>query len=243
MTRRIRFSIAQTIAIIGWYIHYCVSYRQCTDVNPTRYASSIALTIFTTIAVKIFRHESPPDYVFTEAFYYTIFSTGLYFFLATIMMVTVVGHCKGHYDKELRLTRNQRTLILQTIVFLVYDYQIRCFGDRRLGIPRCLLLGTLVAILTIGLGDYSLFDESCSSSSFPFATGEIIVLGLIVSSIGCLSSRPRGTNECTNAIKTPRDVYKKAVKYKTASPSANDSNKNLNSFAKPKIMQLKSVVG
>ena len=60
------------------------------------------------------------DYVFTEAFYYTIFSNGLYFFLATIMMVTVVGHCKGHHEKELRLTRNQRTLILQTIVFLVY---------------------------------------------------------------------------------------------------------------------------
>jgi potassium channel subfamily K, other eukaryote len=36
------------------------------------------------------------------------------------MIVTVVGHYKGHYDKELKLTLNQRTLILQTIVFLVY---------------------------------------------------------------------------------------------------------------------------
>lgn len=139
------------------------------------------------IAVKIFRPESPPDYEFTQAFYYTIFSTGLYFIIATIMIVTVVGHYKGHYDKELKLTLNQRTLILQTIVFLVYllsGAAVFAHIEDREYLDA--FYWADCSILTIGLGDYTPVTNLGRALLFPFAIGGIIAVGLIISSIRSL---------------------------------------------------------
>jgi potassium channel subfamily K len=94
--------------------------------------------------------------------------------VATMMLVTVYGAYAGHYDKEFQLTMSQRTLMLQTISFLVY-----------------LLLGALVyshiegwayldavywadfTLLTVGIGDYSPATHLGRGLLFPFAIGGI----------------------------------------------------------------------
>lgn len=59
-------------------------------------------------------------YAFSGALYYGMFAAGIYFIVATLMLVTVWGAYKGHYSREFQLTTSQRTLMLQTISFLIY---------------------------------------------------------------------------------------------------------------------------
>ena len=115
------------------------------------------------------------------------FSAGLYFLVATLMLITAYGAIRGHYDKEFQLTMSQRTLMLQTISFLIY-----------------LLAGAAVysyvegwayldavywadfTLLTVGIGDYAPITHLGRSLLFPFAIGGIIILGLVIGSIRSL---------------------------------------------------------
>jgi len=171
MTRRLSFAIAQPITIIGWYI------------------SSILLIVLVSIAsTSIFRIQPSQEHALSQAFYYGIIAAGLYFIIASLMVVTVVGAYRKHYPKEFRLTPSQRTLMLQTIGFVVY-----------------LLLGALVfskvegwqyldavywadfTLLTIGIGgEFVPKTHTGRSLLFPFAIGGIVMVGLVVSSIRSL---------------------------------------------------------
>ncbi|KUJ12293.1 voltage-gated potassium channel [Mollisia scopiformis] len=169
MAKRVRFAIAQPITIVGWYL------------------SSFALIGLCACASGPLVIEPRSDHAFSQGFYYAIFSAGLYFMVATMMLVTVYGAYAGHYDKEFKLTMSQRTLMLQTISFLVY-----------------LLLGALVfshiegwkyldalywadfTLLTVGIGDYSPATHLGRGLLFPFAIGGIIILGLVIGSIRSL---------------------------------------------------------
>ena len=101
MTRRLRFSFAQPITIIGWYF------------------SSLLLVgdLIGVIHIVKVPHERR---ALTQAFYYAIFAAALYFIIASLMVFTVYGAWKGHYSKEFKLSMSQRTLMLQTISFMIY---------------------------------------------------------------------------------------------------------------------------
>jgi len=112
------------------------------------------------------------------------------------MIGTVVGAYRGHYEKEFRLTMSQRTLMLQTIGFMMY-----------------LLLGAVVfksiegwtfldavywadfTLLTIGIGDdFTPKTHLGRSLLFPFAIGGIVTVGLVIGSIRSLVLE-RGKNK------------------------------------------------
>jgi len=124
---------------------------------------------------------------FSQAFYYAIFSAGLYFLCASLMVVTVIGAYLDHSDTEFKLTMSQRTLMLQTISFLIY-----------------LLVGSLVyshiegwhfldavywadfTLLTVGNGEIAPSTNLGRGLLFPYAIGGIIIIGLVIGSIRSL---------------------------------------------------------
>ena len=170
MARRLRFEIAQPITIIGFWL------------------ASVLLIILVAIAAHNFHAPGVKDQALTQAYYYAIFAAGLYQIISYLMCGTVWGAYQGHYSREFKLTMSQRTLMLQTISFLVY-----------------LLLGALVyskiegwkfldavywadfTCLTIGIGDdYTPATHLGRGLLFPFALGGIVILGLVVGSIRSL---------------------------------------------------------
>lgn len=170
MARRVPFKIAQPITIIGFWV------------------ASVLLIALIAFASSDFRAAGVQHQALTQAYYYAIFAAGLYQIISYLMCVTVYGAYRGHYSKEFKLTVAQRTLMLQTISFLVY-----------------LLLGALVyshiegwkfldavywadfTSLTIGIGaDYVPKTHLGRGLLFPFAMGGIIILGLVVGSIRSL---------------------------------------------------------
>ncbi|KIN01382.1 hypothetical protein OIDMADRAFT_145456 [Oidiodendron maius Zn] len=169
MAKRIRFAIAQPITITGWYV------------------SSLTLVGLVACASGPLRLEPRVDYAFSQAYYYAIFSAGLYFIVASFMAVTVWGANRGHYDKEFQLTMSQRTLMLQTISFLVYLLLGAVIYSH---IEGWLFLDALYwadfTLLTVGIGDYAPKTHLGRGLLFPFAIGGVIILGLVIGSIRSL---------------------------------------------------------
>jgi potassium channel subfamily K len=131
--------------------------------------------------------EPRSDHAFTQAFYYAIFSAGLYFLIASLMLVTVWGAYRGHYDKEFQLTMSQRTLMLQTISFLVYLLAGAAVYSHIEGWAYLdAVYWADFTLLTIGIGDYSPATHLGRGLLFPFAIGGIIILGLVIGSIRSL---------------------------------------------------------
>ena len=172
MARRVRFAVAQPITMVGWYF------------------SSFALIALTATASGPLQAGISPEknMVWSQAFYYAIFSAILYLAVASLMVVTFYGAWTGHYPKDFQLTNSQRTLMLQTIMLLMY-----------------LLVGALVfshiedwayldavywadvTLFTIGFGDFAAETALGRALLFPFALVGVISLGLVIGSIRSLA--------------------------------------------------------
>ncbi|EAA28444.2 potassium channel [Neurospora crassa] len=168
MTRRLRFSVAQPVTIVGWYL------------------SSICLIALASTTAGPLRPENN-DFIWSEAYFYGIYAAVLYFVVASLMVATVWGSQQGHYAKDFMLTPSQRTLMLQTISFLIY-----------------LLIGALifsntegwnyldgvywaaVTLFTVGFGDYYPTSTLGRALLFPYSLVGIISLGLVIGSIRTL---------------------------------------------------------
>ncbi len=168
MARRLSFSIAQPITIIGWYL------------------SSIFLIADLAGIIHIVKVPGERR-ALTQAFYYAMFAAGLYFIIASLMVFTVYGAWKGHYSKEFKLSMSQRTLMLQTISFMIYmvggagvyaKIEGWMFVDA--------VYFTNYTLLTIGIGDYAPQTHLGRGLLFPYAIGGVVILGLVVGSIRSL---------------------------------------------------------
>ncbi|PVH72408.1 potassium channel-like protein [Cadophora sp. DSE1049] len=166
MAGRVRFSIAQCIVIVGWYI------------------SSISLVALTATVAAPLKLAGPSEYALTQAYYYAVFSAVLYFFVATMMVVAVFGFYRGHYDEEFKSTVRRRSLMIQTSGFLFYLLSGAAIYAH---IEDWSYLDAVYwadhTILTVGIGDMAPSTHLARSLLFPYATGGIIILGLVICSI------------------------------------------------------------
>ncbi|KAI1337068.1 hypothetical protein F5Y15DRAFT_392254 [Xylariaceae sp. FL0016] len=169
MAKRVRFIVAQPVTIVGWYI------------------SSICLIALCATAGGPLILKPEINYVWSQAFWYGLFAAVLYFIVASLMVVTVWGAEAGHYDKDFELTMSQRTLMLQTILFLMY-----------------LLIGALVfshiegwsyldavywadvTLFTVGFGDFSPQTTLGRGLLMPYALIGVTSFGLVIGSIRSL---------------------------------------------------------
>ncbi|KAK0629057.1 hypothetical protein B0T17DRAFT_491519 [Bombardia bombarda] len=169
MTRRLRFSIAQPVTIVGWYI------------------SAMCLIALTSTAAKPLLIQPTDQYIWSQAFYYGVYSAILYFVVASLMVVTFMGAQRGHYPKDFMLTPSQRTLMAQTIMFLVYlQLGALVFSNIESWNYLDAVYWAAVTLFTVGFGD--LYPETTLGRAllFPYALVGIISLGLVIGSIRSL---------------------------------------------------------
>ncbi|CRK11820.1 hypothetical protein BN1723_009514 [Verticillium longisporum] len=93
MARRVRFSIAQPITIIGWYI-----------------AAFTLIALLATAAGPL-QLQPSHEYIWSQAFFYGLNAAVLYFVTASLMVVTFYGAHTRRYPRDFQLTASQRTLM------------------------------------------------------------------------------------------------------------------------------------
>ncbi|KAI0405109.1 hypothetical protein F4802DRAFT_564398 [Xylaria palmicola] len=169
MTKRVRFTIAQPITIVGWYI------------------SSILLIALCATASDPLRLQPEAEYVWSQAFFYGLFAAILYFIVASLMVATIWGALAGHYPNSFDLTNSQRTLMLQTIMFLMYLLLGALVFSK---IEGWLYLDAVywadVTLFTVGLGDTTPQTTLGRALMIPYALIGITTLGLVIGSIRSL---------------------------------------------------------
>lgn len=170
MARRVRFTVAMPITIVGWYL-----------------SAIYLVALVASAAVHLVLPDPNSERIWSQAFWYGIFASLLYFVVASLLVVTAWGANHGRYEKDFQLTASQRTLMLQSIMFLMY-----------------LLLGALVfstiedwhyldavywadvTLFTVGFGDIRPTTMLGRGLLFPYALIGVISLGLVVGSIRSL---------------------------------------------------------
>jgi potassium channel subfamily K len=108
----------------------------------------------------------------------------LYFVTASLLTITFWGACTSRYRKDLLLTASQRTLMLQSILLLIYLLLgAYIFSEIESWHYLDAVYWTVVTLFTVGFGDYYPVTDLGRSLLIPFALAGIISLGLVISSV------------------------------------------------------------
>ncbi|KAJ4042596.1 hypothetical protein NW763_011414 [Fusarium oxysporum] len=171
MAKRVRFGLALPITIFGWY------------------TSSICRIALSATVARPFKDKgvSNEDIIWSQSFYYGMFAAILYFADASLLTITFWGACTHRYHKDLLLTMSQRTLMLQSILLLIYLLLgAYIFSEIESWNYLDAVYWTVVTLFTVGFGDYYPTTDLGRGLLIPFALAGIISLGLVISSVRSL---------------------------------------------------------
>ncbi|CAI6335605.1 unnamed protein product [Periconia digitata] len=171
MTRRISFAIAQPITIVGWFM-----------------ASFLLIALASVASTSLFRLQPLSQHALSQAYYYGIIAAALYFIIASMLVITVVGAYRGHYPKEFRLTSSQRTLMLQTISFMFYILTGALVFSKVEGWKYLdAVYWADFTLLTVGVGgEHVPLTHTGRTLLFFYAIGGIMMVGLVIGSVRSL---------------------------------------------------------
>ena len=188
MTNRLRYNISGPITIVGFYISGLV------DIALVSVAGSHLLPLPPT-----------PMATMSQAFYYAAFSGAIYVILAMMLSVTAYGIWIGKSADEFKLSVSQRSLMLQTILFLTY---VLAAGGVYCKIEGWNFLDavyfTIVTLFTIGFGDLVPTTHLGRSLFFPMAVGGILFVGVIIANIRQLVLESGSVKVSTRLIEKAR---------------------------------------
>jgi potassium channel subfamily K len=130
---------------------------------------------------------SPPtgsNEIYSEGFWNGFAAAVLYLILTILLTINLVGYIRGHYPQHFELTRDQQTLIVQTMLYFIWlaggaGVFARIEGWRFVDG----LYWSNVTILTIGFGDLYPQTDLGRGLLIPYSISGIIMLGLVITSI------------------------------------------------------------
>jgi potassium channel subfamily K, other eukaryote len=68
---------------------------------------------------KIARPDFPTQ-IYNAGFWYGLEAAVIYLLLSTTLAVNLIGYVRGHYPQHFELTKDQRTLVVQTVMYFCY---------------------------------------------------------------------------------------------------------------------------
>jgi potassium channel subfamily K len=137
-----------------------------------------------TASLAIYDPPIGPDHVYSQAYWSAVIAAALYFLLAFLLMINMLGYFLGRYPQHFSLTDDQRTLILQMTAFVVWLLIGAAIFQKVLGISFAdALYFCDITVLTLGFGDVVATTSVGRGLIWPYAVIGIIQLGLVIGSI------------------------------------------------------------
>lgn len=131
-------------------------------------------------------HTPPirPGQTYSQGYWYAVIAAVLYLIGAMILMVNMLGYFLGHYPQHFELDHDQRTLILQTMMFFFWLAGGALVFSKVCGFTYTNALYYCdVTVLTIGFGDIVPLNSAGRGLVLPYSVFGIIFLGLMINSI------------------------------------------------------------
>lgn len=101
MQNRVRYIISLPLTIILWFL-------------------ACGLLIGDLAGMYVHAHPTPGTEMFSEGYWYGIAASCVYLVLSLLLMGNLLGYVRGHYPQRFDLTDDQRTLIVQTMIFFIW---------------------------------------------------------------------------------------------------------------------------
>jgi len=61
-----------------------------------------------------------PDQIYSGGFWYGVAAAALYLLLMSGLLMNMLGYVRGHYPQHFQLTKDQSTLIVQTMMYFIW---------------------------------------------------------------------------------------------------------------------------
>ena len=125
-----------------------------------------------------------PGETYSQGFWHAIIAAVLYLIGSMILMINMLGYFLGHYPQHFELDDDQRTLILQTMMFFFWLAGGAAVFSKVCGFSYADALSFCdVTVLTVGFGDVVATNDAGRGLVFPYSVIGIIFLGLMINSI------------------------------------------------------------
>ncbi|CAK7208518.1 Potassium channel [Sporothrix bragantina] len=164
-TGRVRYIVALPLSIVFWVL------------------SSFILIA---IAAAMHVHDPPvgPGEIYSQGFWHAVLASILYLAGSLMLVVNMIGYVRGHYPQRFDLDDDQRTLILQTMLFFFWLAGGAGIYTRLEGWSYSnALYFADVSVLTVGFGDLYPTTNAGRGFLFVFELIGITSLGLVIGSI------------------------------------------------------------
>ncbi|EED19686.1 potassium channel, putative [Talaromyces stipitatus ATCC 10500] len=197
-TRKMRYIVALPASMCLWFL-------------------ATGLLVGISISLEIYAPPIPPDQVFSQGYWSAVIAATLYFILAVMLMINLLGYMLDHYPGHFALTDDQRTLILQTTSFMVWLAVGAAVYQKLVDITFAdALYFSDVTVLTLGYGDITTGNDVARGLILPYAVIGIIILALIVASIS------RFAREVTNANVVKAHLHRRRAQVLQRSNAINE---------------------
>ncbi|RDL35731.1 uncharacterized protein BP5553_06343 [Venustampulla echinocandica] len=125
-----------------------------------------------------------PGETYSQGYWYAVEAAILYMIGSMMLMINMLGYFLGHYPQHFELDDDQRTLILQSMMFFIWLAGGAGVFSHVCGFNYAdALFFCDVTVLTIGFGDFVSPNDVGRGLIIPYSVIGIIFLGLMVMSI------------------------------------------------------------
>jgi potassium channel subfamily K len=97
----VRYIIALPLSIILWILASAMLIADLTVMNERS-------------------RPSFPTQIYSGGFWYGLEAAVIYLMLAIALLVNLLGYVRGHYPQHFELTKDQRTLVVQTMMYFIW---------------------------------------------------------------------------------------------------------------------------
>lgn len=147
-------------------------------------ANGVSQLCASTVSLHIYSPPIQPDHVYSQAYWSAVIAAALYFILAVLLMINMLGYFLGRYPQHFTLTDDQRTLILQMTALVAWLLIGAAIFQRIMSISFAdALYFCDITVLTLGFGDVTPQTATGKGLVWPYAVIGVIMLGLVVGSI------------------------------------------------------------